>query len=573
VCDEANGVESTSGTPTRSMKPWVAGLLVALSPLAARAAGPVVPGAGTLLQDLKPLEPPAPSDSEPGLQIEQGGRPTLPASAPFLVRAIHISGNASFDTPTLHALVAEAEGKELRLPELDERVARITDFYRARGYPLARAIIPAQTIRDGVVSIEVIEARYGRILLDNHSRVSDGLLQATLSPLKSGQVIGQSDLDHGLLLLTDIPGAVTSATLKPGEAAGTSDLLVQVVPGPAVAENLTLDNYGNRYTGRARIGGELSLNDPLHHGDVLDASVQSSGRDMDYGRLLYDVLLDGQGTHLGGSYSAIHYILAGSLASLDGHGTADVESLWVKQPLMRARELNLYGQLQFDRKQLSDDIDVSSIHTDRHLDNWIASLSGDARDSMVSGGINTWSLGLTSGQLGYDDSAAQHADAATAKTQGRFLQWNVTLARLQSLTAKDALYVAVSGQWANANLDPSQKMVAGGPYTVRAYDMSAVSGDIGVQASAEWRHDLARTWHGQWQSVAFLDGERVSVNKSVWMSGINEATLSGAGLELNWTGSNQWSAKASIATRLGSTPVLVGATSSIRAWIDIGKGF
>lgn len=562
----------TSIRPAR-FKPSLAALLVASFPLIVQAAGPVTPGAGTILQGIKPLEPPAPSPDEPGLQIEQPGGATLPPSAPFPVKAIRISGNTSFDTQTLHNLIADAEGKELTLPELNERVVRISDFYHAHGYPLARAIIPAQTIRDGVVSIEVIEAHYGRILLDNQSRVSDALLQSTLSPLKSGEVIGQSDLDHVLLLLADIPGVAQSATLKPGEAVGTSDLLVQAARDPAVAGNVTLDNDGNRYTGSARVGGALDLNDPLHHGDVLEASVLSSGKDMNYGRILYDYLLNGNGTHLGGAYSALHYILGESFSALEGHGTAQVESLWAKQPLVRTVDLNLYGQLQFDRKQLRDDIDVSAIRTDRHLDNWTASASGDYRDAVLYGGINSWSLGLTSGRVGFDDATAERADAATAKTQGRFLQWNATFARLQNLTAEDALYVAVFGQWANANLDPSQKIVAGGPYTVRAYDMSAANGDTGIQSSVEWRHNLARAWLGQWQTVTFLDSEHVRINKNPWTSGTNEATLSGAGVGLNWMGSKQWSARASVATRLGSTPALVGATSSVHAWIEITKGF
>jgi hemolysin activation/secretion protein len=548
-------------------------LLVALSPLSVQAAGPPPPGAGSILQQIQPVEPPAAPTNNPGLVIEQQGAGKLPPTAPFLVKRIRIKGNAAFDTATLHALVRDAEGKSLTLSQLNDLAALITDYYHRHGYPLARAVIPAQTIQDGEVEIEVIEAHYGKIELDNRSRVKDSLLQATLLPLQSGQAIEQRRLDRSLLLLSDVPGIVTGATLKPGEAVGTSDLLVQSAPGPAVAGNITLDNYGNRYTGSALIGGELDLYAPLHHGDLLNANVLSSGHDMDYGRVLYDVLLNGEGTHLGGSYSALHYILGGSLASLDGHGTAEVESLWAKQPLVRTVEHNLYGQLQFDRKQLRDDIGVSGIRTDRHLDNWTASLSGDQRDAILSGGINTWSLGLTSGYVGFDDAAAERADAATAKIQGHFVQGNAIFARLQRLTPKDALYVTLSGQWANANLDPSQKMVAGGPYTVRAYEMSAVSGDIGVQASAEWRHDLARAWHGQWQAVAFLDSERVRVNKSVWTTGINEATLSGAGLGLNWTGPAQWSAKAYIAERLGAAPVLVGSAASARAWLEIGKGF
>ncbi len=532
-----------------------------------------MPGAGTILQDIKPLEPPAPSQNEPGLQIEQEGGAAAPPTTAFLVKAIHISGNTSFDTEKLHRLVAEAEGKELTLPELYERAARITDFYHTHGYPLARAIIPAQTIRDGVVNIEVIEARYGKILVENHSHVSDALVQATLSPLKSGQVIGQADLDHVLLLLADIPGAVTGATLKPGEVVGASDLLVQAAPGPAVAGNVTLDNYGNRYTGSARAGGEVDLYGPLHHGDVLDASVLTSGKDMNYGRLSYASVLNGQGTHLGGSYSALHYVLGDSLESLDGHGGAQVESLWARQPLVRTRDINLYVQLQFDRKQLRDDIDVSSIHDDRHLYDWVASLSGDTRDAILSGGINTWTLGVTSGRVGFDDATAQQADAATARTRGPFSQWDASFGRLQRLTRQDELYIALSGQWASVNLDPSQKMVAGGSYTVRAYDMSALTGDIGVQASVELRHDLARSWHGQWQAVAFFDSERVRVNKNVWAPGANEATLSGAGMGLNWVGPDQLNARTYVAARLGSTPVLVGDSSTTRAWVEISKRF
>jgi hemolysin activation/secretion protein len=294
---------------------------------------------------------------------------------------------------------------------------------------------------------------------------------------------------------------------------------------------------------------------------------------MIYGRVSYDSVLDGQGTHLGGSYSALHYILGDSLESLEGHGSAQVGNLWAKQPLMRTRDLDLYGQLQFDRKELRDDIDVSSIHTDRHLYDWVASLSGDTRDAILSGGINTWTLGLTQGRVGFDNATAQQADAVTARTRGPFSQWDASFARLQRLTTQDGLYVTFSAQWASVNLDPSQKMVAGGAYTVRAYDMSALAGDIGVQASTEWRHDLAHSWHGQWQTVAFFDSERVRVDKNLWTTGVNEATLSGAGVGLNWTGPDQFSAKTYVAARLGPTPALVGDSAATRAWFEISKRF
>ena len=554
--------------------PFLAVLLV-FFPLVAQAqvAGPVIPGAGSILQQIQPVTPPSPSSTGTGLTIERGGGSTLPPSAPFEVKTIRISGNTLFDTPTLHALVADAEGKNLTLSQLDELAARITDHYHSRGYALTRAIIPAQVIRDGVVNIEIIEARYGKISLDNGSRVNDPLLQGTLAGLQGDAPIDQAPLDHALLLLSDIPGVVVSATLKPGETIGTSDLLVNTTPGPAVSGNVVLDDYGNRYTGRARIGGALNVNNPLHHGDVLSASGISSGSGMNYGRIAYESLLNGRGTRLGGSYSALHYILGGPLAPLNGHGTAEVESLWAKHPLVRGREVNLYGQIQYDGLQLRDHIDAGAIRTDRHVSNWTASLSGDARDALLSEAVNTWNLGWTAGRVGFDDSVAQLADAATARTQGGFSKWNANLSRLQGLSPKSALSLTFSGQWANANLDPSKKMVAGGPYTVRAYDMGAVSGDSGYVGTAELRHDLGLAWHGQWQAVAFIDSAHVTVNKNVWVAGANSATLSGAGVGLNWAGPDQWSARAYIAAPIGSTPALVASTASARAWVEIGKGF
>lgn len=80
---------------------------------------------------------------------------------------------------------------------------------------------------------------------------------------------------------------------------------------------------------------------------------------------------------------------ADSLASLDGHGTAAVASLWAKQPLLRRVDVDLYAQLQFDHKGLRDDIEVSGIHTYRHLNNWTASLMGDGRDALLAGGVTT----------------------------------------------------------------------------------------------------------------------------------------------------------------------------------------
>lgn len=561
-----------------SNKPLLAAVL-ALASLAVQA-DPVVPDAGSMLQQIQPVTPPKPSSSGTGLTIQGPNAVKLPDSAPFEVKSIRISGNDKIDTATLHALVADAEGKSITLSQLGELADRLTAYYHDHGYPLARAYIPAQSIQSGVVRIEVIEAKYDKIQLDNRSGVDDGLLRGTLDSLYSGQTIDQAGLDHTLLLMSDIPGLAVNSTLKPGGRVGTSDLQVGVDSAQRVTGNLVVDDYGNRYSGRTRAGGTVNWLNPLRHGDVLSLSGSTAGSGLNYGRLSYETLVNGRGTRLGAAYSALDYELSGSLSALNAHGTAQVGSAWARHPLVRSRDFNLYGQIQYDSLELRDRIDTSAIKTYRHLDTGTVSLSGDARDSLLSGGVNTWALAWTGGHVDFDNSDAQAADRVTARTQGAFSKWNANLSRLQRLTQKDALYLAFAGQWAQDNLDSSRKMVVGGPYTVRGYDMGAVSGDSGYIGTAEIRHDLWSGPIGQFQAVGFIDSAQVTVNQNPWSGSNNRATLSGAGAGLNWlgpklhwVGASQLSARAFVATPVGPVPSLIGKTDDVRAWLEMGMGF
>ena len=56
-------------------------------------------------------------------------------------------------------------------------------------------------------------------------------------------------------------------------------------------------------------------------------------------------------------------------------------------------------------------------------------------------------------------------------------------------------------------------------YSVRAYDVSAVSGDTGALATAEMRRDLGTARDGQWQAVAFMDSAHATLNKTAWVAG------------------------------------------------------
>lgn len=550
----------------------LATLLLALPGFATAQTAPR-PNAGSILQELRPVIPAAPAPPGAGLTIQQEQAPSAPPSAPFLVKTIRIKGNTLFDIATLHDLVADGEGQTLSLAQLEKIVARITDFYVSRGYPLTQAVIPAQTLTESVVDVQIIEAHFGDVILENSSRTDSKLLLSTLSPLKKGADIEQLKMDRSLLLISDIPGVLYNATLNKGTDVGTSDLTVTTTAAPPITGNVTVDGYGNSYTGKVRTNATVNINSPFNRADILSFSGMSSGSGMNYGRVGYEAVLNGQGTRAGGAFSALRYALGGSLASLQASGTAQVQSAFLKQPLIRSRDTNVSAGVQYDRLKLGDRIDVSAIQTNRNLGNLTLTLVGDSRDAVFGDGLTSWTVGWKNGRVNFDNAAAKLADAGTAKTQGSFSKINVNVMRIQSLSAKSSMYFSLAGQWASSNLDASEKLVLGGPYSVRAYGVGALSGDFGYFASAEYRYDLGAIGPGQTQAVAFVDSGSVTVNKSPWTATVNTASLSGAGVGLNWTGPDQWRAKLSVAKHLGTVSPLVADTSGVRVWAEVNKGF
>jgi hemolysin activation/secretion protein len=550
----------------------LAPLALALLALPLTAPAQTIPNSGQILQQVPPKSAEKPATA-PGLVIEAPADAATNDATPFAVARLQIEGNTTFDNATLHALVADGEGKTQTLTQLNALAQRITDYYHAHGYPLARALVPAQTLSDGTVRLQVVEARYDQVGLDNRSRVSDQLLRATLAPLRNGDTVKQSALDTRLLLLDDLPGVSPRATLRPGTQAGTSTLDVQADAGPTLQGQVVADTFGGRYTGRLRVGAYLDLNNPLRHGDQLSLGALTSGHGMNYGRLAYQATLNGRGTRLGASYSTLAYALGGSLDALDAHGTARVSSAWLTQPLMRTRNSRLDVRFQFDHKELRDRIDTTALRNDRHTNHWTAGIVSQHGDHWAGGGLTSISASFGHGRLGFDQAAAAAADAATARTAGSYTHWNASLARLQNLGSATRLYASLSGQHSNRNLDSSEQFLLGGASSVRGYDVASIAGASGWIGTMELRRDLPWSCAGHCEGSLFVDQGSLRVNADPWTSGANRATLRSAGVGFSWIGASPWRAQAQLATPIGATPALLGKQGGARAWLQVSRAF
>lgn len=544
----------------------------------APAPGQVRPDAGSTQRDLEPprLEAPRPAPALPGAPA----RPALRGDEDqrFTVASLKISGNTAFAAETLLALVRDdLVGKTVTLPELRAVVARITAFYRARGYVVARAYVPAQRI-DGAgaqIEIAVLEGVLGSLQLENRSRLSEATVARFAGPLRPGALLTVDDFERPILLLSDQAGVGgVNPVLRPGAATGTSELALGLAPAPLAAGEVGFDNHGNRFTGRYRVSGQLGLNSPLGLGESLGVRVVRSTDDGLTSASLRGVLpVGGDGWRVGAAYAATHYKLGSDFASLQASGTARVARLFASYPLVRTQRWNLNATGTYDARRFEDRVASTATVTPKKTDSGSLALGGDVRDPVWANGVLVWNATQTQGRLSIDEPGARAADAASAATQGSYRKTTLSLLYLQALGGNWTFYGSVSGQRAGKNLDSSEKFSLGGPEGVRAYPAGEAAGDEGELATLELRYAL-----GQWQGVNgtllfFTDQGHSRISRNPFVAGDNNRSLGAAGIGLTLTGSQDFSLRLYWAVKTRGGAATADADRGRRAWLQAAKYF
>jgi hemolysin activation/secretion protein len=254
-----------------SWAPWFV-LLVSQGAIAQ-----TLPSAGSQMQQL-PVVPSAPTMA-PRVEVAPSGNPlaTSKAGIEFVAQHLNVTGASAFTQAELLTVADFEPGRETNLRALYAMAHKITQHYRQAGFLVARAYLPAQEVRDGVVTIAVLEGHYGQFALNNSSSLNSQVPRNLLSGLNPGDVIAVEPLEDRLLRLSDVPGVQVRSTLVPGASVGLSDLVVEVKPGALISGSVDADNAGNRYTGENRLGATFNLNNPTGRGDLATLRAVTSG--------------------------------------------------------------------------------------------------------------------------------------------------------------------------------------------------------------------------------------------------------------------------------------------------------
>jgi hemolysin activation/secretion protein len=440
--------------------------------------------------------------------------------------------------------------------------------------------LPEQNIDQGIVTIEIIEATLGKVETDGspehiaESRITPFITHKNLI----GEKLNSKTLDRGLLLADDLPGVKVYGLLKPGDAQKEADLKLKLSDDPRIDGNIYLDNMGIRSTGAARIGTNLNLNDPIKIGDQLSFSAQHT-HGSDYFRLSYAVPIGYDGLRIGVNGAHLDYnLITANLEPLDAFGSFGSLGLELQYPIIRSKLSNLYFVGNIDHKDYSNRSQgqVTSLY---RINNTTLSLYGNIFDTLLGGGNNSANISLIKGRLNLDGSPTQLLDSYSTKTEGEFSVIRYAMSREQNLYGPFSAYAGLSGQIAYDNLDSSEKFYLGGPNGIRAYPMNEQGGASGSLLKLELRSAFPKNIGGS----LFYDLGHVSINHNnnyTGASNINNLTMKGVGLSVNWQSSNGFKVSSTWSRRIGDNPNPTstgqdqdGSYQETRWWVNTSYNF
>lgn len=543
-----------------------------------------LPDAGGLRQEIErerlelprpPVKPPEPAP-RPMTGPREGG---LAVS----VKAFTLTGNTLVTTERLLAALSGFLNRPLSFADLQLAASTVADAYRADGW-VVRTLLPPQDLSSGTVRIEIVEARFGRVRIENKEIVEqlrvgeDRLLGIAGSSLIAGSPIRSNDIDRVLRLLDELPGVGAQGRLAPGDADGVTDLVLSVKDKPIASGDVRIDNHGSRSTGRERLAGNLSVASPLKMSDRLGIyALHTEGSD--YVRAAYSLPVGYSGLYAGVNGSAMRYRLVGSdFLALQARGASDTTAAELLYPLLRLRNANATVGAAVERKTF-DNESGGAVTTRYAVDAVTLTLSGNRQDGFGGGGVWSGNIALVAGDLDLSGSPNQAADALTTRSAGHFQKLRYVLSRQQVVTESLLLSASFSGQLASKNVDSSEKFYLGGSSGLRAYPASEGGGSEGEMLNLELQLRLPRGF-----SVSGLyDYGTVTVNKDNTYTGAaaqNRYSMRGIGVALAWANGQGASARLAWARRLGSNPNPTvagndqdGTLIRNRIWLEAGHAF
>jgi len=430
------------------------------------------------------------------------------AKTKFVLNNVAVSGATVYNSSELEQYYKDAIGSSISLQDAKDIAARITARYRNDGYILSQAVVPAQDVSKGELSIRVVEGYIAKVVLDGAADTPEmrESLRGYIEGIEAGRPVKMHDLERYMLLMNDLPGNQVSGLIRPSaKELGGAELVLSVNSKPFEA-SYSFDNRGSKYIGPWQHVLSFGANSLLTDYDSTFMRVETSTpfEELFGIEVGHDLLLNSMGTKLGFIYSHTRTQPGEDLKSLRIVGKSDMFEVKVSHPFVRTRSQSLSGRAVVDIRNTTTDVFSNvRLNTDKlrvvrlgGTYNMLDALNGsDSFDAQISQGLNVFSA---------TDSGVARSNPIG---ESDFTKLNFHLSRVQPLPSRFSVLTAMSLQYAFNPLLSDEQFSIGGSDFGRAFDPSEALGDSGISAKAELRYTelVGEKYLQSYQPYAFYD--------------------------------------------------------------------
>ncbi len=432
----------------------------------------------------------------------------------FEINGVIFDGATSLPESQLQKLASEYIDREIRLSDVYDLAERVTALYRGQGYILSRAIVPAQQIDDGFLTIRIVEGYIESYRIEGDAGGAMRLLQAQAQRIVDSRPLTAEVLERELLIAGDAAGLSVRSILTPSETTlGAADLTL-VVEQTRFQAYAAIDNYSSRYLGREEIIAAGYANDLFGlagQAGLTTLVTPNNGPELAYGAVSYDLPLTSSGLSLFTSYSYSRTRPGLELADLDTKGEAQSVRLELSYPFIRSRDLNLTGTLGlYGANITSENSAVQPLYKDKIRNGYIQ-VFVNGLDNL--GGSNSALLTFYQSFPGLGSFDSDDSGLSRANADDDYRSFNFELTRWQPLAGNFSLLMGAAGQTSfDDDLLASEEWGIGSGFFGRAFDPSEISGEKGLAGMAEvqWNSPYQATWMSSTQFYGFYEAGAVS---------------------------------------------------------------
>ncbi len=440
-----------------------------------------------------PEKIPAPSDLIPQTQ------PPIPTDTPptdspqvITVTKFVITGSTVFSQAEFDAVTAPYVGRAITLAELFQARSAITQLYVEKGYITSGALIPPQKLKSGIVEIQVIEGKLGKINVTGTKRLRPGYVSSRVG-LGTQTPLNRNKLLESLRLLQLDPLIQNlSAELSAGTRPGESLLDLKVTEAKSLDFKITFDNNRSPSVGTDRRRLQLSEGNLFGFGDAASIGYTNTNgsNSIDLG---YTIPLSPRNTTLSLNFGASSSkVIERPFNVLDIQSRSSYYEFTLRHPFKQSPSeefaMGVTGSFrQSGANFLEDQVPFPSVGVDAEGKTRVSALRffqewTKRSEQQVLAARSQFSFGVNA--LG--SSIVQDG----SEPDSRFFTWRGQGQWVRLLAPDTLLLVRGDVQMADRGLLGLEQFGLGGQDTVRGYRQDALLSDSGLLFSVEGRIPL-----------------------------------------------------------------------------------